>query len=258
MNESLKRKYKFNLKTGHYERKALNEEENTESQQQGQGQQAQQPQQPAPQLPNINTPEVAAMRTQRDQKTAQLDNELKKANDTVNQLQAKYSEATNAFNKAQQDGTEFDMKQVSNVQKQLLQAQIQVEEKTFEKAKVVYDANVAILKTQTGLLESVKLGELPAKYRNLNESNMQAAKVYITSLVAADPQSPLQGMVDVRRAFGISGLLYGKDKSGYFVICVDQEDFDKMYATLQKSGYRRDEIIDAIMPQVFDRRKLID
>jgi hypothetical protein len=39
-------------------------------------------------------------------------------------------------------------------------------------------------------------------------------------------------MVDIRRVFGQTGLLYGKDKQGYFVICVDQEDFDVMYDTL--------------------------
>ena len=39
-----------------------------------------------------------------------------------------------------------------------------------------------------------------------------------------------------------------KDKKGYFAVCIDQEDFDRMYNALQEIGYTRDIIIDAIMP----------
>jgi hypothetical protein len=98
-------------------------------------------------------------------------------------------------------------------------------------AKVNYDYDTKILKQQSTLVESKKyMFDKNSKYGKLNESNMQAAKVYITVLV--NELLPLKTMVDIRRVFGQTGLLYGKDKQGYFVICVDQEDFDVMYDTL--------------------------
>ena len=65
-------------------------------------------------------------------------------------------------------------------------------------------------------------------------------------------------MADFKRVFGNSNLLYGKDKEGYFVICIDQEDFDRMYNTLEETGYMRDTIIDNIMPQLFDRKEMVN
>lgn len=256
----LKKKYTFDIKSGHYVRR-INEDDEQQSGQEQQKTDAgqEQPKEEPKQLINIETAEIAAMKQQRDAKVASLDNDIQKANQQANQLQTKYSDAVSAFNKAQAEGTDFDITQVSQIQKQMLQLKVQAENKAFEKAKTLHDANIAILQAQTKLLESFDTSKLPLKYHKLNESNMQAAKVYISVLVRpVDEACPMKGMVDVRRVFGLSGLLYGKDKNGYFIICIDQEDFDKMYQTLLDNGYTRDEIIDAIMPQVFDRRKLIN
>ena len=68
----------------------------------------------------------------------------------------------------------------------------------------------------------------------------------------------MTGMVGVKHTFKTSQLFYGKDKDGYFVLCIDQEDFDRMYSALTTAGYTREEILDAIMPQVFDRRGLVN
>ena len=38
---------------------------------------------------------------------------------------------------------------------------------------------------------------------------------------------------------------------------VSEEDFDKVYDTLEEVGYLRDEIIDTVMPQLFDRHEMI-
>ena len=48
--------------------------------------------------------------------------------------------------------------------------------------------------------------------------------------------------------YATKSVIYGKDKKGYFAVCIDQEDFDRMYNALQEIGYTRDIIIDAIMP----------
>ena len=72
-----------------------------------------------------------------------------------------------------------------------------------------------------------------------------------------DDDHILKGMVDFKRAFKDTDLLYGKDRNGYFLIAVDKEDLDKVYDTLEELGYLRDEIIDTFIPQVLDRTKFI-
>lgn len=258
MIPKLKKKYTFDIKSGHYI-KRINEEGQTGTEQQQNANASQEQQKEESKHPiNIETSEVATLKQQRDNKISQFDNDTQKIKQQLNQLQTKYSDTLAAFHKAQATETDFDITPISQIQKQMLQLKIQIENKIFEKAKVTHDANITIFQTQTKLLESFNTQVLPVKYQKLNESNMQAAKVYISVLIQPDEKSPMKGMVDVRKVFGLSGLLYGKDKTGYFVICIDQEDFDKMYQTLLDNGYTRDEIIDAIMPQVFDRRKLIN
>jgi len=99
--------------------------------------------------------------------------------------------------------------------------------------------------------------ELPEKYRFLNESNIHQAKIYVNKLVQNDEYHLMKGMSDFKKVFSKSELVYGKDKSGYYVLCVDQDDFNKMYDTLQEEGYLRDEIISTIMPQILDRSSML-
>ena len=99
--------------------------------------------------------------------------------------------------------------------------------------------------------------KIPEKYKWLNESNIHTAKIYMGDLIAPDDQHILKGMADFKRAFKDTDLLYGKDRNGYFLIAIDKEDFDKVYDTLEEVGYLRDEIIDTVMPQLFDRHEMI-
>ena len=99
--------------------------------------------------------------------------------------------------------------------------------------------------------------KIPEKYKWLNESNIHTAKIYMGDLIAPDDDHILKGMADFKRAFKDTDLLYGKDRNGYFLIAVDKEDFDKVYDTLEEVGYLRDEIIDTVMPQLFDRHEMI-
>lgn len=98
---------------------------------------------------------------------------------------------------------------------------------------------------------------IPDKYKGLNESNIHTAKVYMKNLIAQDEDHILKGMNDFKRVFKNTDLLYGKDREGYFVVAVDSEDFNKLYDTLEEVGYLRDEIIDTVMPQLFDRSNMI-
>ena len=99
--------------------------------------------------------------------------------------------------------------------------------------------------------------KIPEKYKGLNESNIHTAKIYLGNLIAPDEDHILKGMADFKRAFKETNLLYGKDRQGYFVIAVDKDDFDTLSDTLEETGYLRDEIIDIIMPQLFDRHEMI-
>lgn len=99
--------------------------------------------------------------------------------------------------------------------------------------------------------------KIPEKYKWLNESNIHTAKIYMGDLIAPDDDHILKGMADFKRAFKDTDLLYGKDRYGYFLIAIDKEDFDKVYDTLEEVGYLRDEIIDTVMPQLFDRHEMI-
>jgi len=80
-----------------------------------------------------------------------------------------------------------------------------------------------IFQLQAKLVESIQKAydELPVKYRILNESNIQNAKVYINKIIENDYQERIKGMVDFKKAFANSNLLFGKDKGGYFAVCVD-------------------------------------
>lgn len=99
---------------------------------------------------------------------------------------------------------------------------------------------------------------LPEKYKGLNESNIHTAKIYMGDLVGTDTKkSILKGMADFKRAFKDTNLLYGKDRQGYFLIILDQDDMDTMYNALDEVGYLRDDIIDTVMPQLFNRCNLI-
>jgi len=64
-------------------------------------------------------------------------------------------------------------------------------------------------------------------------------------------------MIDFKKAFANSNLLYGKDKDGYFVVCLDQDDLNKLTNTLIEIGYDKDEIYGVVLSQMFDRSDLV-
>lgn len=98
---------------------------------------------------------------------------------------------------------------------------------------------------------------LPEKYKGLNESNLNSAKVYVNTLVGNDSDQILRNMHDFKRVLKNTDLLYGKDRNGYFVVAIDGEDLNKLSDTLEEQGYLRDDILDAIMPQILDRTSMI-
>ena len=248
-----KGKYKFDLKSGHYI--ILNEAEDTQAanQQNANNNNAS----AVKPLPALNTEEVVAETNKMQVELKKCDDELAKLNDTKVQLENAIAKATEQFNAAELDRKDSFRQQVIDGNKKLLTVLLNISKKEREKADKKNQFEENILQLQLKVNESMRR-VLPEKYRNLNESNIHTAKIYMRDLIGNDDNHIIKGMVDFKRAFGKSNLLYGKDKEGYFVVCIDQEDFDKMYNTLEETGYVRDTIIDNIMPQLFDRKEMVN
>ena len=253
-----KYKYVYNKKTGHFIKK-LNEDDSnvsTDTQQQQ----------------NNNSNTTSSTTDDKDTSTNNISFKSVESDETIQSLNAKIQDNENKF---QQD--------LNTQQKLLDAAKVAASKKTPTGPydPVATDADVLnIMKKINDItkqpaidianFQDQKLAQLqklsqtnesyykiPEKYKWLNESNIHTAKIYMGDLIAPDDDHILKGMADFKRAFKDTDLLYGKDRNGYFLIAVDKEDFDKVYDTLEEVGYLRDEIIDTVMPQLFDRHEMI-
>lgn len=251
-----KYKYVYNKKTGHFIKK-LNEDDSnvsTDTQQQQ----------------NNNSNTTSSTTDNKDTSTNNTSFKSVESDETIQSLNAKIQDNENKF---QQD--------LNTQQKLLDAAKVAASKKapTGPYDPVATDADVLnIMKKINDItkqhaidianFQDQKLAQLqklsqtnesyykiPEKYKWLNESNIHTAKIYMGDLI--DDDHILKGMVDFKRAFKDTDLLYGKDRNGYFLIAVDKEDLDKVYDTLEELGYLRDEIIDTFIPQVLDRTKFI-
>lgn len=253
-----KYKYVYNKKTGHFIKK-LNEDDSnvsTDTQQQQ----------------NNNSNTTSSTTDNKDTSTNNTSFKSVESDETIQSLNAKIQDNENKF---QQD--------LNTQQKLLDAAKVAASKKTPTGPydPVATDADVLnIMKKINDItkqhaidianFQDQKLAQLqklsqtnesyykiPEKYKWLNESNIHTAKIYMGDLIAPDDDHILKGMADFKRAFKDTDLLYGKDKNGYFVVCVDQEDFNTLYDTLEENSYLRDQIIDTVIPQLFDRHEMI-
>ena len=253
-----KYKYVYNKKTGHFIKK-LNEDDSnvsTDTQQQQ----------------NNNSNTTSSTTDDKDTSTNNTSFKSVESDETIQSLNAKIQDNENKF---QQD--------LNTQQKLLDAAKVAASKKTPTGPydPVATDADVLNIMKKINditkqhaidianfqyqkLAQLQKLSQtnesyykIPEKYKWLNESNIHTAKIYMGDLIAPDDDHILKGMADFKRAFKDTDLLYGKDRNGYFLIAVDKEDFDKVYDTLEEVGYLRDEIIDTVMPQLFDRHEMI-
>ena len=251
-------KYVYNKKTGHFIKK-LNEDDSnvsTDTQQQQ----------------NNNSNTTSSTTDDKDTSTNNISFKSVESDETIQSLNAKIQDNENKF---QQD--------LNTQQKLLDAAKVAASKKapTGPYDPVATDTDVLnIMKKINDItkqhaidianFQDQKLAQLqklsqtnesyykiPEKYKWLNESNIHTAKIYMGDLIAPDDDHILKGMADFKRAFKDTDLLYGKDRNGYFLIAIDKEDFDKVYDTLEEVGYLRDEIIDTVMPQLFDRHEMI-
>lgn len=100
---------------------------------------------------------------------------------------------------------------------------------------------------------------IPEKYKEyyLNESKLNNAKIYLDDILFnEDYDLVISSMTDFKRVFSNSNLLYGKDKQGYFVVCADMGDYNQLLSILRALGYDKSDVDCVVTPQVFDKLKL--
>ena len=248
-------KYKFDMNIGHYVLLLEGEApqtDGTQEQPQNQDQNQEQAQKPQVQMINLDSKEVVAMRQEKANQLKTLQDDIEKKTNNVVQCQQ-------AIANIQQQLDKVDQSQLNAAQKTLIQANKELADAKFNMAKKANEYDNKIFQLQAKLVESIEMArrELPLKYQRLNESNIQNAKVYLNKIFDNDYQERIKGMVDFKKAFANSNLLFGKDKGGYFAVCVDQEDMNKLTNTLIEVGYNKDDIYSVVLSQMFDRSDLV-
>ena len=201
---------------------------------------------------NLDSKEVIAMRQEKANQLKILQDDIEKKTNNVVQCQQAIANIQQQLDKA-------DQSQLNAAQKTLIQANKELADAKFNMAKKANEYDNKIFQLQAKLVESIETArrELPLKYQALNESNIQNAKVYLNKIFDNDYQERIKGMVDFKKAFANSNLLFGKDKGGYFAVCVDQEDMNKLTNTLIEVGYNKDDIYSVVLSQLFDRSDLV-
>ena len=248
-------KYKFDMNIGHYVLLLEGEAPQTvgsQDQSQNQDQNQDQAQKPQVQMINLDSKEVIAMRQEKANQLKTLQDDIEKKTNNVVQCQQVVANI-------QQQSDKADQSQLNAAQKTLIQANKELADAKFNMAKKENEYDNKIFQLQAKLVESIETArrELPLKYQALNESNIQNAKVYLNKIFDNDYQERIKGMVDFKKAFANSNLLFGKDKGGYFAVCVDQEDMNKLTNTLIEVGYNKDDIYSVVLSQMFDRSDLV-
>lgn len=95
-------------------------------------------------LPNIETPAIVQMKNARDMKLKQFDLEIQKLQEQLGIMNAKLSDATEAFQKNAAAGADVKATSVTTIQKQIILVQIKLQNKIFDRAKVLKDDTINI------------------------------------------------------------------------------------------------------------------
>jgi len=260
----------FDIRKGHYV--VLNEDEQSDATQQntaqGANDAAQQAADKARQL-NSETQEklsrldVERSNIQKNYQTQKANIETKYGTDISAQQQLIASGNQAVANAVDSASRSKAMSDVLNIRKKIADIELKkVEDQTkadLDYAKEVHRIELLKLQVQmdaNAATVAEKWSRLPEKYRMLNESNIHQAKIYMKTLI--DEDNIIRDMRDFKRVFKDSNLVYGKDKEDFYVLCIDQDDFSRLYEALMNAGYLRDDIFAVVMPQVLDRSSLID
>lgn len=255
----------FDIKTGHY----ILKEDSNENVSQGTGMDdATNPNNNNSQDANKNmsvetNTDIQQINTDLSAESKRYDDQKASENQKYNQEKTVQTNLLNAAMAAVTDaGGTYDSVQtnsnVLNIKKKILDIEYQHVQRIcnleLDHAKRVFDIENKRINVLNGLANE-SYNTFPGKYSSLNESNVHNAKIYLDILIGDG--KIIGGMPDFKNAFKDSELIYGKDKKGYYVVCIDREDFDRLYVVLGQNGYRRDEVFSVVMSQVLDRTDLL-
>jgi len=70
-------------------------------------------------------------------------------------------------------------------------------------------------------------------------------------LIESDGYQIISEMTDFKKIMGKANMLYGKDENGYFAVCVDNYDLNKLATVLEKAGYMKDAIMGCCFSQLY-------
>ena len=244
----MKQKYKYVYKSGHFVKKLYEaDEQTTDTQQEEQ---------------KTDNKDVSTANAGKG-KSVQSNEDMQKLDKQISDLTLRYQQDINVQNKlltaarnaaATKESTgiydpvETDAN-VLNIQKKIND----LEKKYNMTMSTLKDQRLELLNKLASVSENYY--KVPEKYKGLNESNIHTAKIYMKNLINDD--QILKGLVDFKRVFKNTNLLYGKDRDGYFIVALDPDDFNEATEALEEVGYLRDDILDTIMPQVLDRHSMI-
>lgn len=274
---SINNKYYFDLKTGHYRLKPLNEADGDT----GVNNNATQTQQ----TQNATSEEQTSTEEQTTAPTSTSKWTSFNSDSQIQQLQAQVNEINRLLNndiqslkkqkeaiiksiKPESDNSVYDPYQGKTIKiDELIEDKTWVANQKIHNLQKKINARIEVLAKQTKsqqVSESFKKFNVPEKYLQLNESNMSNAKIYIDDLIdKEDEDCPIRNMNDFKRAFKGSNLIIGKENGNsskqnkYFVICVDEHDVNELQHVLNSIGYINSEIVETIMPQILDRKKFV-
>lgn len=253
-------KYFYDIKTGHYVKKSINEDDNTAQQNNVTTDTEQQT--------SVNTSSSNNTQKVTSRKSIDSNENIKKLVLETQQVDKKYQDDIMQQNKllelAKIKATEknymgpYDPVDVDSDVLNILK-RINLINKNYHMKKYdIEERRLAILAKLSQETNEQFISNLPDKYKKyLTESNINSAKVYMKGLVGSDNNQILKNMHDFKKVFKKTNLLYGKDNTDYFIIAIDSDDLNTLSDTLEEQGYLRDEILDTIMPQILDRTAMI-
>lgn len=239
-------KYRYDIKKGHYILNEATDNAPQEDQDQGQNNGKEDNLQANPQSYTLESdPEVMAIEQEKTNLKRTFDTEMSNLNNQKMTLEKSLMDK----------GTPGDPR--LNPDMLELEKKIQDRKFRYEKELDVIEQKLLVYKKQkSGELEKSKSANeswRQGKYAPLNESNVHRAKVYIDGLFGEN--EPMKNFRDAKRYLSATDLIYGKDRVGVFVVCVDSDDLKVLNDVLETLGYDYDWVNRHIMPQVYGSRR---
>lgn len=231
-------KYKFDIISGHY---VVNEADNVTADGVVDNNTQQEQEHKSVSLINLNSEDVLKVKKAKQVQLENFDKEIQTKKDMALQIQNKIAQLQNSGNATQSA--------LNNLQKELVQINLDIETKIFDKAKKSYDMSKQILELQKNLItEKLNTLKFPEQYKNLNEEDINNNKIYLNNFISEN--NIIKNINEFKNVFRTSKLLYGTDRNGYFAVCFNNNDINRLQNILSETGYSNDLIIASITPQL--------